>query len=721
MINFKKQETAIWFRCLLVSFICFIVSMALHFFGVFNYFENKAYDLRMMAKSEKKEPCDDIFFIKVDQESITWAKETYGWDWPWPREAYARMIDFLSAGNPKSIAIDIVFSESSVYGDRDDFLFGEAEKKSGKVIQTIYIAGDRDDGSDYAQVPIPMIADNAAMLANVNGLHDSDDIVRRGRLDYEYNGNRYPSLGTAPLFLNNELDYFDEIPRLKDGSVLLSYQKSMDDYLPYSAMNILKNYDAWMAGEEGDYGPEEFQDSYIYIAYYATGLFDICSTPVSQVYPGVGVHITVLDNYLTQGFMRKVSDFINFAWYLSLSLLSGLCIAFSFQQKRQWMSLGIMIIGIAVLLSGSVLLPYHLFMKGFWIEIVGPIFNLSLSLLSNISISYATEGKQKRIIKNAFSMCLSKDVVNKIIEDPSSFVLGGNGYEMSAIFTDLQKFSTLCDYLTPLEVEKLLNFYLTPMTNILIESKGTLDKYEGDAIIGFIGAPVKIENHADRACSIAILMKKKEEEMNDYILKIASSERKADMNEDLYNAFVKMKNNNISFFTRIGINSGIMIAGFFGSERFKHYTMMGTEVNIASRLEGINKQYHTNGIIISESTKRLLSDNFVVRSLDRVQVVNIDRPIQLYELLDFKNNTTSDYIEEINNWEKAIELFKSGDYNAAYSIFKKISEDNKEDHVADYYIGLLEKYFLKGIYPTHKDGEGIVFDPDEKIFILMQK
>lgn len=721
MKKIDKQKVKIFLRCFIISVIIFVLSISLHFTKVFNFFENKTYDLRMSELAKNKNPCDDIYFIKVDQESIDWASETYGWSWPWPREAYGRIIEFVSAGNAKSIAFDIVFSEPSIYGEEDDLAFAKAEEESGITIQTIFINGDRADGTEHAQLPIPVIADNAAMLANITSSMDDDDIIRRGRLSYEYNGEVYPTLGTAPLYLTDDTEGLKAIPRLEDGTVLLRYQKSMDDYEPFSAMSILKNYDSWKNGEECDFEPDEFEDAYVYVAYYATGLFDICSTPVSKVFPGVGVHITTLDNYLTDSFMIKASDWGNVLWYFTLSLLSSLLIATALCMKKQWLSLFTLIVSGVLLMGIAVSVPYILFFNGIWIVMVGPLFNLALSLLFNIGFSFAVEGKQKKIIKDAFSKCLSKDVVNQILEDPSSFSLGGKQFRMTAVFTDIQQFSSFCEFLSPEEVGSLLNYYLTPMSDILLSEKGTLDKYEGDAIIGFVGAPVEIENHADRACTAAVLMKKREKQMNQEIYSIASSEKPGDMTDDLYNSFLKLVKNNRKIFTRIGINTGYMMAGFFGSDQMKNYTMMGTDVNIASRLEGVNKQYHTGGILISDETKNDLHEDFLVRRLDRVRVINIENPIRLYELIDKKEFSSDKDRFDINIWEKAMDFFESKDYSSAYEHFKIFYNKNPDDGVAAYYISLLERYFLVNKYPTQSDGEGVVFEPETGIFRLSQK
>ena len=724
-----KQSHKLWLRSAIIAVSAFVIAIIFNFSGVFTYFENKTYDLRMINAAKYKRACDDIAFICVDQESIDYASEKYGWSWPWPREAYARVIDFLSAGNPKAIAFDILYTEPSVYGEQDDIALGDAEARSGKVIQAFYYSED-----DYDKIlsPIRGISDHAALIANITSAKDSDDVIRRTRIKTEKDSNQLDklleyalpysdySLGLAPAALADRERNISSIPTLKDGTALLRYTKSIDDYLPYSIKDILESYDAMQNGEEGPFIPSDFEDLYIFCAYYAPGLFDICSTPVSQVYPGVGVHITALDNYLTNSFITKIPDYLNILWMLFLACLASAIVAVSeskfAKNSALFISCGILL-GFAI----SILVPVILFNNGIWILLVAPLSAFFISSATNTLISLATEGKQKRFIRSAFSQCLSKDVVNQIINDASSFTLGGKKFQMSAIFTDIQKFSSFSELLSAAELGCLLNYYLTRMSDIIIDENGTVDKYEGDAIVALVGAPVAMQDHAIHACSAAVKMKKAEIEMNKEIIEYASNPKPSWMEEDLYNAFKTLVANNKTIFTRIGINSGEMIAGYFGSEKKKNYTMMGNNVNLASRLEGVNKQYHTNGILISQATYELLEDKFAVRSLDRVRVVNINTPIQLYEVLDEKGCASPDLLSYITEWEIAMKEFNAKNYSKAKELLAVLLSKKPDDNTAKYYIHLLDDYFLKGTYPKDADNEGVEYNPDDGVFKLLQK
>ena len=722
----KHKNNRLWFRSVIVALICFIITTVLQLTGAFTFFENKTYDRRMIFASKYKTACDEISFIIVDQASIDWAKENYGWGWPWPREAYGKMIDFITAGNARSIAFDILYTEPSVYGEADDEALALAQSNSGIVIQPLNVLVDYQNGTEKGQPPVLKIKDSAAMLGAVVSDKDDDDVIRRGRLNYEYEGVVYPTLGTAPIYMQGEQDELNNVPKLKDGTVLLRYQKDIDEYHPYSAYDIFFSSDVYnglIEPQEDDYvlEPDEFEDTYVFVAYYAPGLYDICSTPVSQVFPGVGVHIATLDNYLTDSFMRKVPDILAYIWIFVLTLLGAFFVAFATTRNSQKLTVVFMAVGFVFGATVSIVLPYMLFAKGIWLLLVAPFVAFLLSFLISVALSLSVEGKQKRFIKSAFSQCLSKDVVNQIMNDPSSFTLGGKNFQMTAIFTDIQKFSSFSELLTAAQLGSLLNFYLTRMSDIIIDEHGTVDKYEGDAIVALVGAPVEMTDHASRACAAAIKMKKAEEVMNREIVQIASGEKPAVMEQDLYDAFKIMVANNKTIFTRIGMNSGEMIAGYFGSENKKNYTMMGNNVNLASRLEGVNKQYHTNGILISAATRDLLGDEFIVRSLDRVRVVNVNTPLRLYELLETREAATPELLQYVAAWEKAFADFENKNYQTAADQFKVLAAQNEKDNVVRYYLELLEKFFLKGKYPVAADDVGVEYNPEDSVFKLMQK
>jgi len=455
---------------------------------------------------------------------------------------------------------------------------------------------------------------------------------------------------------------------------------------------------------------EKVQNSFCIFGTTATSTTDFGLIQYEEKYPNPGVHYTIANQILTQDFVGDSPVWISIIISIVLSFGYGL-LARRIKSTGKQMILG----GGLLVLSIALLLLIFVLSKTY-IGTAIPVLSLAVCFVAQTVMSLILTSKDKKFITGAFSQCLSPDVVKELVEHPESFKLGGGSYEMSAIFTDIQKFSGFSELLSAEQLVALLNYYLTKMSDIIMEEKGTVDKYEGDAIVALVGAPLKMKDHAARACSAAIKMKKAEVEMNKEILQIASSDSMPQIlsdeesNNALYEAFKIMVKNKRTIFTRIGINSGSIVAGYMGSDKKKNYTMMGNNVNLASRLEGVNKQYRTGGILVSAATRMDLGDEFVVRSLDRVQVVNVKTPIRLYEVIDFKSDVDETTIKYVSDWEDFLALFEKGDYTAALEGFKKLSAQRPTDNVAKYYIELIEKFFILGKYPTEQDDFGVAYN-----------
>jgi adenylate cyclase len=288
--------------------------------------------------------------------------------------------------------------------------------------------------------------------------------------------------------------------------------------------------------------------------------------------------------------------------------------------------------------------------------------NTLLAMISAVIIrevlSYAGSEKEKQFIRTAFSTYVSGDVVKEIIADPSLLKLGGTKRYMSAIFTDVQGFSTISEQLEPEELVSLLNRYLSLMSNTVLNEKGTIDKYEGDAIIAFFGAPLDLSDHALRACVSAINIKRIEAELNKTIL--------------------EQKLSPSPLLTRIGINTGDMVAGNMGTENKMDYTIMGNAVNLAARLEGVNKQYGT-WILASETTIKDCGNQILARKLDRVRVVGINEPIRIYEPFELTEDASPDQKNLVDTFHHALDEFENRNWKKAAAIFKEALAIRNDD------------------------------------------
>ncbi len=476
------------------------------------------------------------------------------------------------------------------------------------------------------------------------------------------------------------------------------------EYITYNMNTVRQIYDELISSRERV--QEKVKGSFCIFGTSATSTTDFGLIQYEEKYPNPGVHYTIANQLLSTDFVKDSP------WWISILIAVLFCFGYGFASKKVKSTGRQLTIGGLMEVSVIILLLLFYIITKIYIGTAVPAISLAITFIAITVLNLISTSKDKKFITGAFSQCLSKEVVAEIVANPSSFKLGGERVEMTAMFTDIQKFSGFSELLNAAQLVALLNFYLTKMSNLIMEERGTVDKYEGDAIIALVGAPIKMEDHAERACAAAIKMKKSEIEINKYIEEIAAGDKPEDMEQDLYDAFKIMVANKRTIFTRIGLNSGEMIAGYMGSDSKKNYTMMGNNVNLAARLEGVNKQYHTGGVLISEATRVKLSDKFLVRSLDRVQVVNVKTPIRLYELIGFRSEANDAVIKYLADWESALAKFESGDYKGALADFKVLQSQNSHDNVIAYYIELTEKFFAKGKVPTEADNFGVAYNTE---------
>jgi adenylate cyclase len=266
-------------------------------------------------------------------------------------------------------------------------------------------------------------------------------------------------------------------------------------------------------------------------------------------------------------------------------------------------------------------------------------------------ISYADSDREKRFYRRAFAAYTSEAVADKIARNPGLLRLGGTIRRMSAIFTDIQGFSAISEQLGPEDLVSLLNRYMTAMSDVILDEQGTVDKYEGDAIIAFFGAPLEQPDHALRSCLSAVKIKRAEEELNKLI--------------------IKQRLSTAPLFTRIGVNSGDMIAGNMGTDKKMNYTIMGDAVDLAARLEGVNKQYGT-WILAADETIRQTGDRLLVRRLDKVRVAGKSEPVLLYNILNILEDSTEEQVKLVTLFHQAMEYFEKWEWMSAAQGFHDV-------------------------------------------------
>ena len=421
---------------------------------------------------------------------------------------------------------------------------------------------------------------------------------------------------------------------------------------------------------------EELTGALCVIGYSGTSTSDIGVNPFEEKYMNMGLYAAVTNTILSEKFLDESSLLVPVLITVILTLLTVLIVPRLSPQAGILAGLGIL------LFTEGLLLLFFLF-TGTYIPMLTPGLSLLLAFIFSVSTNLLIASREKGFIRSAFAQYLSEDVINDLIDDPSKLTLGGEEKHMTAIFTDIKGFSSISEKMTPQNLVSLLNEYLTEMSDLIMQEKGTIDKYEGDAIIAFYGAPHPYNDHAVKACRSAIRMKKAESLLN----KRMQEENKSPG----------------ALLTRIGINTGDMVVGNMGTLQKMDYTMMGNAVNLAARLEGVNKQYGT-WILISDSTYRETGDLFTLRKLDRVRVVGINEPVRLYELIDEKTLTPDVILKGLEHFHNGLDFFEIRAWSEAIEAFKKTREFIPEDETSEIYMKRCLKFIKE---PPPKDWDGV--------------
>lgn len=421
------------------------------------------------------------------------------------------------------------------------------------------------------------------------------------------------------------------LPTDENGQMLINYLGPGKSFPHYSITDILSRKTP----------PGSFKDKIVLVGATAVGIYDLRNTPFSPVFPGVEIHATVIDNILSKQFIHKPK------WTRIYDCLTILILGFFIGAVVTRVDAVKGLLFALILFTAHVLLSQWLFTHyRIWVSMVYPLVAGVLVYTCLTIYRYVTEERERKKIRGAFSYYVSSSVVSEMLKNPDKLKLGGDKKDLSVLFSDIRGFTTISEGLTPEELVHLLNEYLTAMTNVVFKYDGTLDKYMGDAVMAFYGAPLDQADHPLRACRSALDMMEELKKLNEkWIL-----EGKPPLD------------------IGIGINTGMMMVGNMGSDQRFDYTVMGDAVNLGSRLEGANKNYRTN-ILISESTYERVKDSFVCMELDSVRVKGKLKPVKIFQLMgedvprsrreaiDRFNNGLSLYLQQ--RWDEALEAFRS--------------------------------------------------------------
>ena len=420
---------------------------------------------------------------------------------------------------------------------------------------------------------------------------------------------------------------------------------------------------------------DKLRNKIVLVGVTATAVYDLRVTPFSPVYPGVEIHANVIDNILHQNFLifSSMIRFIDIIAIIAFGLAMGLIIPRLRAVWGAFVALFIICVFIAVNLCAF-------FQFNICLNLVYPVLTMMVIYMGITIYRYIKEEREKKKIRGAFQYYLTASVINEMLKDPTKLKLGGDKKDLSVLFSDIRGFTTISEKLTPEELVRLLNEYLTVMTNIVFKYDGLLDKYMGDAIMAVFGAPLYQPDHAKRACLTALEMMSELQKLQ----KKWQAEERPVLN------------------IGIGINTGDMVVGNMGSEMRFDYTVMGDMVNLGSRLEGINKEYGSN-IIISEFTYAVVQDSMSCRDLDLVRVKGKNKPVKIFELLGEKKDKDN-WKDIIDSFEKGLMLYREAKWDEAIASFKQVLAIRADDFASSMYI---ERCKTLKEHPPAKPWDGI--------------
>lgn len=632
---------------LVISVLVAAFTITSYQFGYFERAENLVYDVKAKFYRSKKVPPKNIKIVLIDEASISVMEKIAG-RWPWPRAIYSDLLDFLTTyGGAKAILFDILFTER--YDETNDQALVDATSQAGNVIHSMVIKHEEPDKEKKYNLQLnrpipedfqtkyairnaqgylqePASEQNNDYLLPIEGLQavsrnvgvvefppDLDGVLRRTRPLRKYQNSYYPVLGLAPfidpstkvIIGDKAIQINDRIlPIDRNGNYLINMY-DIERAEPISASGIFASLQKIREGDVEDLvvNPEEFKDSIVFVGVSAIGGADLKATSLAARTPGVIMHVSLASNYLLNDFLMPPDKRLTI-----LSVLVGvfLTAGFVFFSKRLLIRASFP----TAVLAAYGAYSFIAFQSNMIVDTVPFVFATVTSGFLSFGYLTFTEAVEKRRVSMLFTQYVSKDVLHEVLHNYKEYqkASAGTKVELTVLFSDIRGFTTMSENAPPEKIVEMLNIHFTIMADIILKHNGTIDKYIGDAIMAFWGAPVKTENHAEQAVLAGKEMIEALEQVNATL-----RERGLDME-------VKIG---------VGINTGIATIGEIGSEKKKNYTIVGDTVNLSSRLESITKEYKSP-LIFSEYTYEKIKDKIHCTQLGNVKVKGREQPVHIY-------------------------------------------------------------------------------------------
>ncbi len=680
--------------------------------------DNLGYDLQLRTRvlTENIHPTSPVAIIDIDEKSLR--AEGH---WPWPRNKIADLISQLQKQGAIVVAFDIVFpekenniaetlmqklakinsldpataltlSENKAQFDNDAIL-AKVLSQNQSVLAIAFTPQAQQDNilpppiltlSPDMQQQLDIIKgdgyvgsiavlQNAAKLAGfINIFHDTDGIIRRAPLIMEYKGGIYPALslqavmaylGETIALVTPQYDQSRELEGIKLGSRFIPTDSKGQVLIPFIGRSYTFPYYSATDALHDKLPKDALLGKILFLGTSALGLGDLQPTSIQSPYPGVEIQATLVNGML-EGNFSYMPAWTHGAEFI-ITLFLGLFAAFIFPYLGpRVLGIIIVILPIALLFINNLIWEH----TGLVMSLLIPVILVILLAFVNIIYGYLFESRRREQLKKMFGQYVPAKHIDEMLKTSSDYALKGEDRNMSVLFADIRDFTTISEGLSATELVQLLNVYLNPMTEIIFKHHGTIDKYVGDMIMAFWGAPLKDKNHERNAIECALEMQEKLSNMKSVIEE---------------NKWPEIK-------VGIGVNSGTMSVGDMGSRYRRNYTVLGDAVNLGSRVEGLTKYYGAK-IIVTETTQQN-QPKIVFRKLDIVRVKGKKKGVAIYEVVCTQDKLTPEMTQELEKYNKALDDYFAQRWDEAGVLMNELHVNYPEKKIYSLYLERINEF-----------------------------
>lgn len=679
--------------------------------------DNRLRDFFFIARGEIPQT-GNVVIVDIDERSLRALGQ-----WPWERDVVAKLLNNLADAGAGVIGLDVVFPEkdksSPAYVNKKlglhlqnppdyDAIFATTVANTPTILGYVFNMENNSTGVIAPEIPavfiesnapentsvlkakgallnIPKIQDSAYSSGFFNNIPDDSGMIRSVPLIMSYEDQLYPSLamemirvasGSSQVRVNyGELGVESivsgdfTIPTDSHGRLFINFRGGAKTFHYISAVDVVEN----------SFDKSLVDGKFVLLGTTSTGLLDLRSMPFDSVYPGVEVHANAIDNILAGDYLVRPSWIMGADLLLIVTIFVGSFLLFNYINAF-W----IFFVFVAEFISIYFFLNFMLFSEGLIFNVLFPFASLIFAMMLATLMNFFLETKQKNLIKGKFAAKVSASVMENILENEESQDLQGSEKEVTITFSDVRSFTNISEAIeNPKDLIELMNLYMDPMTEIIMQEHGTVDKFIGDAIMSYWNAPQNVVEHADKAVIASLRQLHALGALNEKLMNMPKFEKAATLFRNANKPLIDIG---------IGINTGEAIVGEMGSTHRSDYTVIGDSVNVASRVESLCK-YYGSRLSISNFTKEQLKGEYIFRFLDYVAVKGKSKPIEIWQVHDM-GKAEGALKDELERYHHAIELYKSEHFGEALTIFKELNdlEDKSNTKIYPIYIERCEHY-----------------------------